>query len=71
MRRRLLTLLCLTVLLFSFLLEAQRSPLIAIVQLMVLGAVLAIDPFRATKRFAALYTELAPRGPVVAWNLVV
>ena len=54
-----LTLVGLIVLLSSFLFAAMASPVFAIVELMVLGAVLATDPFHLTRRWAVLNTELA------------
>lgn len=62
MRRRMLTLAGLIVLLSSFLFAAMASPVFAIVELMVLGAVLATDPFHLTRRWAVLNTELARKS---------
>lgn len=59
MRRRVLTLVGLMILLWSFLFAAIASPVLALVELMVLGALLATDPFHLTRRWAVLNTELA------------
>lgn len=64
MRRRLLAFLGLLALGTSFLFAAMAAPLLAIVELMVLGAVLATDPFQVTRRWAVLNTELAREDPL-------
>lgn len=64
MRRRVATALFLAVLLFSFLLTYWASTMLAIVEVIVLGAVLATDPFHVTRRWAVLNTELAREDPL-------
>ena len=64
MRRRLLAALFLALLLYSFLLAGWASPVLAGVEFIVLGAVLAADPFHVTRRWAVLHTELAREDPL-------
>lgn len=42
----------------------MASPLFAIVELLVLGTILAADPFHVTRRWAVLNTELAREDPL-------